>query len=61
MGDCQFGQFFENYTSSQNVCATLSRDSSYVLILTKKEVRLNYGQFFSNSFGHPGSDLPTHD
>jgi hypothetical protein len=44
-----FGQFYENYTRSSN----LFHGRSYTLILTKSGLRHTFGDFFTNSSGHP--------
>jgi hypothetical protein len=51
VGDVYFGQFLENYRSSQHF-----GDISTVKVLNnfdKKSVGLHFGRIFQNSSGHP--------
>jgi hypothetical protein len=50
-----FGQLFENYISIAKFWATLFHSASYVLVLIKNGLGHILGDFFTNSYGHPGS------
>jgi hypothetical protein len=51
------GQFFKTDISSPKFWATVFQSIDYVLILTKKMVRRFWERFFTNSLGHPGTDV----
>jgi hypothetical protein len=51
------GRFFEKDKISPNFCATFSRDSSCVLILTQHGLGYILGEFFTNSSGQPASGV----
>jgi hypothetical protein len=52
-----FGQFYENYRSSQSIFATFFHDVSCSQMLTKKlRWATFWAIFFTNSSGHPASN-----
>jgi hypothetical protein len=48
-----FGQCFENYRSSANFWTTLLHGASYVLILTKTMVGIQFGRLFHELIWSP--------
>jgi hypothetical protein len=52
-----FGQWFKNYRSSAHFWATFFHGTSHVSILTKKMLGYILGDFFTNSSGHPGTNI----